>query len=103
MSRKVSQITLRADAENSLKELLKGGELPVRTFKRVQILLDWQTEHPKIIYKIRGVSLATVCNIRTRYLLNNDYRTYNLLLFLWVFSKVIFLQMSYKEKGHFFC
>lgn len=74
MSRKVSHITLSTDAESSLNELLKRGTLGVRTYKRIQILLDWQTEHPNQICKTRGVSLATVYNVRTQYLLNNDYK-----------------------------
>jgi putative transposase len=75
MSKKVSQIALREEAESSLKELLKRGKLPVRTVKRIQILLDWRTKHPAVISQEREVSLATVYNVRTQYLLENDYKT----------------------------
>ncbi|MDZ7878494.1 MAG: helix-turn-helix domain-containing protein [Saprospiraceae bacterium] len=74
MSRKVSYITLLAETESSLKELLKRGTLSVRTYRRIQILLDLQTETPETIHEIRGVSLATVYNVKNQYLLEKDYK-----------------------------
>lgn len=75
MSKKVTQIALSEEAESSLNELLKRGKLPVRTVKRIQILLDWRTKHPEVISKEREVCLATVYNVRLQYLIENDYKT----------------------------
>jgi putative transposase len=75
MSRIVTPISLSEETESSLNELLKRGKLGVRTYNRIHILLDWQTKHPVIIAKDRGVSLATVYNVRTQYLLLNDYKS----------------------------
>ena len=75
MSRNVSQISLSEETASSLKELLKHGKLGVRTYNRIHILLDWQTQHPAVIAKDRRVSLATVYNVRTQYLLANDYKS----------------------------
>ena len=75
MSRKVLQISLSEETESSLKELLKRGKLGVRTYNRIHVLLDWQTKHPTVIAKDRGVSLATVYNVRMQYLLANDYKS----------------------------
>lgn len=75
MSRNVSQISLTEETQSSLKALLKGGKLGVRTYNRIHILLDWQTEHPVEIAKNRCVSLATVYNVRTQYLVSNDYKS----------------------------
>jgi putative transposase len=75
MSRNVTQISLSEETASSLKELLKHGKLGVRTYNRIHILLDWQTQHPAVIAKDRRVSLATVYNVRTQYLLANDYKS----------------------------
>ncbi len=75
MSREVTPISLMAEDESSLKMLLKRGKLGVRTYKRIHILLDWQTKHPAQIANDRSVSLATVYNVRTQYLLTNDYKS----------------------------
>lgn len=75
MSRPISYLTLSDSTENSLKELLKRGTLPVRTYKRIQILLDLTSESPERISKMRHVCLATVYNVKTQYLLENDYKT----------------------------
>jgi putative transposase len=75
MSREVSQITLNEEVESCLQALLKRGKLGVRTYKRIHILLDWQSKHPVEIALDRGVGLATVYNVRTAYLLTNDYKS----------------------------
>jgi putative transposase len=75
MSRKVTPVSLSTDVESSLKALLKRGKLGVRTYNRIHILLDWQSKHPSQISEDRGVSLATVYNVRTQYLLTNDYKS----------------------------
>ncbi len=74
MSKIVSQITLSKEAESSLQELLNRGKLSARTFKRIHILLDLQTEHPRLIAVSRNVSLATIYNVKNAYLLENDYK-----------------------------
>jgi putative transposase len=75
MSKKVSYLCLTAETVSSLTELLKRGKLAVRTFKRIQILLDLQTKNPSVICTDRGTSLATVYNVKNQYLLENNYKT----------------------------
>lgn len=75
MSRKVSPFTLDEATVSSLTSLLQRGKLGVRTYRRVQILLDLRTLIPKHICNIRGVSLATIYNVKNAYLSTNDYKS----------------------------
>lgn len=74
MSKKVSFLSLNEATVKSLTGLLQGGKLPVRTVKRIQILLDLQTKNPSLISENREVSLATVYYVKNQYLLDNDYK-----------------------------
>jgi transposase len=73
MSKKVSSFSLNEATVNALTGLSKRGKLGVRTFKRIQILLDLQTKTPTQIALDSHVSLATVYNVKNLYLLENDY------------------------------
>jgi transposase len=75
MSRPVAPFTLDEATASSLTSLLQRGKLSVRTYRRIQILLDLQTLSPKHICEIRGVSLATIYNTKNAYLSTNDYKS----------------------------
>jgi transposase len=75
MSRPVSYLQLSSETEESLEALLKRGKLGVRTYRRIQILLDLRSCSPQFICDKLGVSLATVYNVKNQYLLDNDYKT----------------------------
>jgi putative transposase len=74
MSKKVSYLRLSEGTVAELNALLKSGKLPVRTFKRILILLDLQSKAPSVISENRGVSIATVYYVKNQYLLENDYK-----------------------------
>jgi putative transposase len=75
MARNVSLITLDEATASSLTSLLQRGKLGVRTYRRIQILLDLQTQPPTTICENRGVSLTTVYNVKNAYLSTNNYKS----------------------------
>ena len=75
MSRPITFLTLDEATDSSLKSLLQRGKLGVRTYRRIQILLDLQTLSPKSICENRGVSLATIYNVKNAYLATSDYKS----------------------------
>ena len=65
----MSQIELSVTDRTELEGKLKRGQLKVRVVKRIQMVLKWADGwHPEAIAEAERSSVATVYNVRKRYL-----------------------------------